>query len=86
MSKSFYKIPIMGIAACKREKQDKRIAHRIDRRNIKQHLNIDPLNFSHIDRKEFRFNNVFSFGKDGKHYFGELKYTDRDFYNKLLRK
>lgn len=86
MSNSYKKTPIMGIACCASEKDDKRIAHRIARRSVKQHLNIDAQAFTHIDRREFRFNNVVSFGKDGKHYYGDLRHNEPDFYRKLNRK
>lgn len=70
MSRSYKKTPISGITTCRSEKQDKRIANRIHRRNIKQIINTNPELYTHTSRREFRHNNIWSFGKDGKSYIG----------------
>ncbi|MCP4234470.1 MAG: hypothetical protein GY770_12935 [Aestuariibacter sp.] len=86
MSKSSIKTPITGITTCTSEKGDKQMANRIARRSIKQKLSSSPLGFTHVDRREFRFNNIWAFGKDGKHFFGHLKWEDPKHYRKLMRK
>lgn len=86
MSNSYIKTPITGITTCTSEKSDKQMANRIARRSIKQRLSSNPMGFTHVDRREFRFNNIWSFGKDGKHFFGYLKQEDPKHYKKLMRK
>ncbi len=56
--------PIMGIAKCRSEKQDKKIANKRMRRVTKQMLRKgeEPP----ILKREV--SNVYDFGKDGKHY------------------
>jgi len=86
MSKSHIKTPITGITTCTSEKRDKQMANRIARRSIKQKLSYNPLDFTYVDRREFRFNNIWAFGKDGKHFFGHLKWEYPKHYRKLMRK
>ena len=75
MSRSKKKKPIFGYTTCESEKEDKRITNRKYRRKINQSL---------ISGKEVlptirEISNIWSFGKDGKHYY---KYAE----SKDLRK
>ena len=85
MSRSKRKTPITGMTTCESEKQDKRLANRIHRRNIKQLINVELEEYTHTDRREFGFNNVWSFGKDGKQYlrYGKM---ESEYYIQLMRK
>lgn len=70
MGKSFKRTSICGNAVASSEKQDKRLANRRFRRNSKQLINCkrEPC----VDIKEV--SNVYSFNKDGKHYFSSKEY------------
>ncbi len=71
MSRSFKKTPIVGITACKSEKQDKRDANRKHRRISKQKITFSSAPLPLM--KEV--SNIWGFGKDGKKSWG-----DDDFY------
>ena len=86
MARSKKKTPFCGITYAASEKQDKRLANRIYRRGVKQNIQSRPFEFTHIDRREFRHNNVWSFAKDGKHYFGALEFCNAEYFTILNRK
>lgn len=69
MSKSYKHTPICGITTSKSEKQDKLQAHKKFRRKVKKVMK---------EGKEIlplvrEVSNIFSFSKDGKYWFGDLK-------------
>lgn len=70
MSRSYRKTPICGITTAESEKQDKRLANRLFRRNARQLLKLGkepPFTIRVVS-------NVYSFEKDGKQYFSAMKY------------
>ncbi|MBX9948638.1 MAG: hypothetical protein K2Y39_05730 [Candidatus Obscuribacterales bacterium] len=80
MSKSFRKSPICGITTAESEKKDKQLAHRRERRIVRQILGSDPLRPVLPHRREV--SNVWSFDKDGKQYLS----CDLPCYLKIMRK
>ena len=79
MSKSYRRTPICGWTTCVSEKQDKRKANRRWRHLVRHALNVGkepPLQREASD--------IWSFGKDGKAWFGFIESDER--YFKLMRK
>ncbi len=78
MSRSLKKTPVAGITTATSEKQDKRLANRLERRKNKQLLEMTEDDTSLLLKREV--SNVWVMDKDGKIRFDPIKYP------KLLRK
>lgn len=73
MSRSFKHTPICGNACCRSEKKDKRFANRAERRTV-NNLLITCTDFDFLVLPIKReISDVWSFGKDGRHWFGDLR-------------
>jgi hypothetical protein len=84
MSRSRHKTPITGIAKAESEKWDKQEANRRLRHRVKQALAVDTEAEILPERREV--SNVWSFMKDGKHWWGQQKWQAEDWYARLWRK
>lgn len=80
MSKSYRKHPICGMTTAESEKKDKQLAHRRERRIVRQILGSDPLRPVLPHRREV--SNVWSFDKDGKQRLS----TDSPYFEQIMRK
>ena len=79
MSRSRRKTPIIGIACCSSEKQDKRMNNRRHRRNVNDDMRkLDYEDSYYRSHKED--SNPWDMGKDGRCYF------DADKWPNLMRK
>ena len=78
MSRSYKKAPITSVTTAASEKQDKRLANRLERRKNKQILQTTEDEAFLLKKREV--SNVWSMDKDGKIRFDPLKNA------KLLRK
>lgn len=68
MSRSRKKTPISGMTTCKSEKQDKRKANR----KLRFAVRVAISNETEILPELREISNVWSFGKDGKQWLGDL--------------
>lgn len=80
LSRSFRKSPFCGMTTAESEKKDKQLAHRRERRIVRQILDSNPLRPVLPHRREV--SNVWSFDKDGKQRLS----TDSPYYLEIMRK
>ena len=72
MSRSRRKTPIFGMTGARSEKQDKRLANRALRRKFKESIGADAEVYPIIED----VSNVWSFEKDGKHFWPQASKKD----------
>jgi len=80
LSKSYRKHPFCGMTTAESEKKDKQLAHRRERRIVRQILGSDPLRPVLPHRREV--SNVWSFDKDGKQRLS----IDSPYFEQIMRK
>lgn len=80
MSRSFRRSPFCGMTTAESEKKDKQLAHRRERRIVRQILDSDPLRPVLPHRREV--SNVWSFDKDGKQRLS----ADSPYFLEIMRK
>ncbi|MCK9575821.1 MAG: hypothetical protein WC979_00650 [Candidatus Pacearchaeota archaeon] len=87
MSRSYKKTPICGHGGGS-EKKDKRINNRMFRKQSKVSILIDDFDLMLLPINMNEVRNLWCMRKDGKSWFGYMKYEDEDisWYKKLMRK
>lgn len=90
MSRSFKHTPITGNTTCRSEKNDKRLANRAERRIVRHLLHVASDFDTILLPIQREVSDVWGFGKDGRHWFGDLRNTPkasrRRGYAELMRK
>jgi hypothetical protein len=72
MSRSYKKRKFCGLTSARSEKKDKKTWHKKLRMKIKELVNSGE-DFSLVSKDKHAVSDVWSFSKDGKQYYGNLK-------------